>query len=508
MPAPATQSRLSVFRLTGLLFVLLLLATACGPRFDRAEITVAGGVPAQTDTGQTITGSGEVTGGVTDGTGVDAGTTVDPGTGTTDGSASGDNSTTSGGTTPSGSTGGTTTGSSGGSSTGSSGSTSGGTSSGTTGSSGGTTSQPADAGPMPGVSDKTIKVGYLVPLTGAAPIPTSWDDGANLYWDWKADNGGTNGRTIELIIKDTESSTSTAVAEARNLVNEGVFTILTLDRLEVQDAVAKFLEQVGMPHVMIQSPANPPSSWSNTFTVSVDHVVQGRGIANFFADDLAAGGGAKPVGFVREQTNALKPGTDAFEAQAQAKGMEVVVKRTFNPQDPDVTAVVLDLQQSGAEIVWLYMAPTPAARIISQAGAQGYTPIWFANSISWGFELMHGVTGGYMEGAYAFSPWVSLSNPRTDNYKKAWRDQGLDGNPDDIGLVGWGAGGVLDQALTNAGANLGWNTFRNALRNLKVTTDVWSPLDFTGGGSVGAGSVAVFKAEGGAWKTVQEGRQL
>ncbi len=522
VPRPATTgarphgAARSSARLTALLASLLLLATACGPRFDREALTItnaSGDVVAQdpglgAPTGDVVVdASGDVVvdPGTTDGTFDDGtGTATDDGTGTVDDgsgtAAPGD----AGGTSDPGTS---TGGGDAGTSTGGGSSSGGGTSTG-----GGSSTPPAqnqDPGKTTGVTKDTIKIGYLVPLTGAAPIPTSWDDGANLYWDWKADNGKTHGRSVQLIIKDTESSTSTAVAQARALVQEGVFTILTLDRLEVQDAVAKFLEQVGMPHVMVMSPANPPASWKNTFTISIDHAVQGKGVADFFANDLKAANKARKVGFVREQTNALKPGTDAFEARGAQVGLDVVVKRTFNPQDPDVTSVVLELQQSEAEIVWLYMAPTPAARIISQAGAQGYRPIWFANSVSWNFELMHGVTGGYMEGAYAFSPWVSLSNPKTAAYKKAWRDQGLDGNPDDIGLVGWGAGGVLDAALDRAGPNLGWNTFRSALRNLKVTTDVWAPLDFTAtSGSVGAGTVTVYKAENGAWKTIQEGRRL
>jgi len=476
-PKPGRTPALRV----ALLLILALSAAACGPRFDRdlltqqgSDVDLAAGPGAPAD-----------------------GTTADAGQPAADGVPQDGVTAAPGDTTP------FTPGGPGAAGTDSGPATTGG---GTTSSGGGTAT--VSAGPQPGVTANTIKIGYLVPLTGAAPIPTSWDDGANLYWNVKNDKGGINGRKVQLIIEDTESSTTTAVNKARKLVTQDkVFTIVTLDRLEVQEKVAQFLEQVGMPHVMVQSPANPPAAWRNTFTISIDHVVQGRAIAQFWARDLAAGGGKRKVAFVREQTNALKPGTDAFEAEAKRLGLQVVARETINPQQVDFSQTVLRLRQSGAEIVWLYMAPTPAATIIGQSGSAGYRPTWFANSISWGFELMHGVTGGFMEGAYAFSPWVSLSNPRAKAYKDAWAAR-QDGAADDIGLVGWGVGGVLDAALTRPGRNLGWDSFRASMRTLKAATDVWAPLDFSGGGSIGTRRVAVFKAQGGAWQTVGDFRSF
>jgi hypothetical protein len=119
--------------------------------------------------------------------------------------------------------------------------------------------------------------------------------------------------------------------------------------------------------------------------------------------------------------------------------------------------------------------------------------------VSWGFELMHTATAGYLEGAYAFSPWVALSDPRTAPYKKAWNDCGrCSGAPDDIGLVGWAAGGVLHAALEAAPA-LGHDAFRRSMQSFKVSTGLWAPLDFSRGGSVGTSQVAVYRAQNGRW---------
>ncbi len=511
-------------RLTALLFVLLLLATACGPRFDREALTISsgelggqvdqgGGFAAPATDGGFVDPGTSTDGGTTDGGTTDDGTT-DGGV-VTDGGATTDGGTTSGGTDTGTSSGGTTSGgtdtgtSSGGTTSGGTdtGTSSGGTSSGGT-SSGGTTTAPppADKGPTPGVTDNSIRIGYLLPLTGAAPIPVGFDDGVRVYWNFLNANGGINGRNVEIIIYDTESTTSNAIAQARKAVQQDkVFTLLSLDRLEVQDALAKFLEQVGMPHVMVQSPANPPSSWKNTFVGSVDHAVQGAGIAQFMAEVIK-----KPkVAFVREQTNALKPGTDAFEKRAAALGLEVVAKLTTDPSNNDQSGTVNALVASGAEVVWLYMAPTVAANIVSSAGARTYQPVWFANNISWNFELMHGVTANFLNGSYAFSSWVPLNDKRAQKYKDEYRRQISDPSksPDDIGLVGWGAGEVISDVLGAAGKDLGWNSFRSALRNFKKGGNVWTPLDFTNG-FVGTNVVKVYKSNGSQWSLFQDDRPL
>src|SRR5205823_1698676 len=108
----------------------------------------------------------------------------------------------------------------------------------------------------------------------------------------------------------------------------------------------------------------------------------------------------------------------------------------------------LALSQKNAPACWLYMAPTPAAKLANQADAANYHPVWFANSISWGFDLVFAPAPKSLQGARAFSPWVALSDPRTATYKQAYHDlYPNDAPPDDIGLIGWGVGEIAGKGL-------------------------------------------------------------
>ena len=107
---------------------------------------------------------------------------------------------------------------------------------------------PVTPGPAPGVTADSIKIGYLLPLTGAAPIPSNFDKGVKVYWNVVNRNGGIFGRKVEVVIEDTQSSASVGKDKAKKLVEEDkVFAIVVLDRLENQQAIGAYLDDRKVP---------------------------------------------------------------------------------------------------------------------------------------------------------------------------------------------------------------------------------------------------------------------
>src|SRR6185436_10927279 len=79
-------------------------------------------------------------------------------------------------------------------------------------------SGPVTPGPAPGVTADSIKIGYLLPLTGAAPVPSNFDKGVKVYWNSVNRKGGIFGRKIEVVVEDTQSSASVGKDKAKKLV--------------------------------------------------------------------------------------------------------------------------------------------------------------------------------------------------------------------------------------------------------------------------------------------------
>ncbi len=360
---------------------------------------------------------------------------------------------------------------------------------------GGASTATVEPGPSTGVTATTIKLGYLLPLTGAAPVPSNFDKGANVYWNYVNSKGGINGRKVSIVIRDTQSSASVGKQEAQKLIEDDkVFAIIVLDRLENQKALGAYLDGRNVPNIQIQTPANLDASQKWTFGITIDHAVQGALIADYFVKVL----GVKKAAIVYENTSELVPGKDAFAKRIVSLGAQVSYSKAIEGQDNDYSSVALDLSRSGATATWLYMAPTPAAKIANQSAAAGYNPIWFANSISWGFDLVFTVAPTALRNARAFSPWLPLSDPRTKTYQDAYRAQTGE-NPDDLGIVGWGVGQVVGEAIRRTPNPMGQNNFRATFQALDFKPDIWVPVKFGPTTREGADFVAVLKESGGRW---------
>lgn len=354
-----------------------------------------------------------------------------------------------------------------------------------------------EPGSTQGITETEIRIGYLLPVTGAAPVPQSFAKGVNAYYDDVNNKGGVNGRKIKVFVEDTQSQASVGKTKAQKLIEETkVFAIVVLDRLENQKAIEDYLESRRFPNIEIQAPADlAKSNYQWTFGVTIDHVVQGRLIADYFVRVLKA----SKVNVVYENTPILQPGVDAFRAEIDKLGAQVSFSRTIDGNANDYSSEALGLSRSGGTVTWLYMAPTPAAKIVNQADALNYHPVWFANSISWAFDLIFLVAPKALAGARAFSPWLPVSDPRADSYKAAYKAANPNDTPDDLGLIGWGVGQIVVQGLRGAGTKLGQNTFRESMQTMRFRPDVWAPLTFNPGVRLGANVVAVLREDGGKW---------
>jgi ABC-type branched-subunit amino acid transport system substrate-binding protein len=357
-------------------------------------------------------------------------------------------------------------------------------------------STPTGRGPAPGVTDTTIKIGYLLPVTGAAPLPSRFDKGVNAYWDYVNAKGGIDGRMVDVVIEDTQSQAEVGKDKAKKLIeDDGVFAIVVLDRLENQEAIGRYLNDRQVPNIAIQSPADLPADQIWTFAVTIDHRVQGALIADYFVNELEA----DKVAVVYENTPTLDPGREAFESEAEDLGVDVVYSKAIDPTASDFSNEALALSQSDADAVWLYMAPTTAAKLANQADAAGFHPTWFANSISWAFDLVFSVGPDSLEDARAFSPWLPLTDPRTETYQKQYVRANPGETPDDLGIVGWGVGEIVAEGLRRAGPDLGQNSLREAFQNMEFRPDVWTPLEFGDDVRNGAHEVAVLREKDGRW---------
>lgn len=118
----------------------------------------------------------------------------------------------------------------------------------------------------PGITEDTIKIGYITSQTGvAASSFEGGDQGARARAELQNDQGGINGRQIEVIaVDDGQIGNETA---ARNLVeNEDVFAVIDFSAFTIQGA--PYLQEQGVPVVgaAFDGPEWGQEPYSNMFT--------------------------------------------------------------------------------------------------------------------------------------------------------------------------------------------------------------------------------------------------
>jgi ABC-type branched-subunit amino acid transport system substrate-binding protein len=371
------------------------------------------------------------------------------------------------------------------------------------------------AGSTTGISGTTIRIGLFVPKTGAAPVPPTIDAQAQNYFDYVKQKGGIWGRNVTVTVYDTQSTEAGARAAVQQALSDKIFAAVTLDRISVEGALVTALHNAGVPHLISQMPAKQAIP-ADAFYIGTDQPNNGRQIADYMAHTLKV----KKVGFVGENDPTAYPARDAFVARAKADGLEVVHNEVVDGMGNQFLAEAQKLKNDGAQAVWMYVAPNNAINISKETDSIGYHPTWVGSSISWGFNLVLSPAAGALDGARVFSPWGGLADPRYKTFNQV-NTQGRTNQDKDIGLGAWGFGQVVAAGLKAAGPDLGRNSFRVAMQNLRTgAVDTvtgapmcWPPLDFTGNKRYGSGDrTLVMRVQGSGaasvWATESDYRSV
>ena len=143
----------------------------------------------------------------------------------------------------------------------------------------------------------SIKIGFLIPLTGPLATPgKDMDDGFKLYWEQASNQAG--GRKVEVIVADTTCNPDQAITQARRMVHqEKVHFIVGPLCGHEGPAVAQVSKETGVPVVMDTAGADNVTKWDRTPTV-IRTAVSASQIGHPFGDYLYKELGARNVTFI------------------------------------------------------------------------------------------------------------------------------------------------------------------------------------------------------------------
>ena len=126
-----------------------------------------------------------------------------------------------------------------------------------------------------GVTDTEIKIGNIAPYSGPASAYATIAKTEAAYFKMINDAGGINGRKITFISYDDGYSPPKTVEQVRKLVeSDEVFAVFQIVGTPGNSAIAKYLNQKGVPHTFVGSGAPPsgpirksiPGAWAGSRT--------------------------------------------------------------------------------------------------------------------------------------------------------------------------------------------------------------------------------------------------
>lgn len=212
-----------------------------------------------------------------------------------------------------------------------------------------------------------IKVGLVVPLSGAAAIPRIYVSPAEMAIDDINKAGGVNGRKLELDKVDSGFTPQSAITAVNKAVGDHVSVIIGLPISSQNLAIRSIVDQAKIPVLQLSvgdesayNPQNPTSGASKySFRIGNANSTQVRAASTFAVDGLKA----KNVGLLAD-TDSAKSVQSNFEKAVAAAGGSVGPVRTYPISATDLTTEALAMKGNDAVVDWSY--PTTMALGLKQ----------------------------------------------------------------------------------------------------------------------------------------------
>ncbi len=361
------------------------------------------------------------------------------------------------------------------------------------------------AGPGPaaaagrGVTDKAIKLGLVLVKTGpVAALGEPNGQGMVDYFAHLNEQGGINGRKVEIVWEDDEFQAPKSVAAVKKLMTrDEVLTILTTGGTNQTIANLDNIRQyqiVNIPNALADEffkPVNP-----NIFAMGASYEVQFATIVDYIARDLKLPN--PKIGVVYDKKEYGIIGLETVKKRAAKYGIPVVAELVLPTGAVEATSQVLALQKEGANVVVAAELLPATVTFLKTAQKQGYGPPVFGFNWATDDALVKACGEGAKNyigvnfvGAWSEDlPGVRLAREIAQRYG---RKPGLTS----LYVNGVGVAWLFGEALKRAGKDLTPERLRAALETLQGydTGGVFPPVTYSASSHAPPQMVKVFKAD-------------
>jgi branched-chain amino acid transport system substrate-binding protein len=227
-----------------------------------------------------------------------------------------------------------------------------------------------------GATDTEIKIGQTVPFSGPASAYATIGKAQAAYFNMINEQGGVNGRKINLIQYDDAYSPPKAVEQVRKLV-ESDEVLLTFQIIGTPSnaAVQKYLNGKKVPQMFAATGASKftdPKNFPWTMGFNPNYFVEGRIYGQYIIKNYP---NAK-VGVLYQNDDLGKDYLNGIKAGLGDKAATMVVgEASYETTDPTIDSQILKLKSAGADLLFSASTPKFAAQAIKKNAEIGWAPV-------------------------------------------------------------------------------------------------------------------------------------
>ena len=234
----------------------------------------------------------------------------------------------------------------------------------------------------PGASDSEIKLGQTMPYSGPASAYGAIGKAELAYFQMINEQGGVNGRKINLVSLDDAYSPPRAVEQVRKLVEEDqVLALFQNLGTPSNSAVHKYVNAKKVPHLFIATGATKwgdPANFPWTIGFQPSYQIEAQIYAKYIIKNKP---GAKIAVLYQNDDY----GKDYLKGLKDGLGDKVgmlVAEASYEVTDPTVDSQIVTLKASGADTMFTIATPKFAAQSIRKVADIGWQPLHFVNNVA------------------------------------------------------------------------------------------------------------------------------
>jgi branched-chain amino acid transport system substrate-binding protein len=227
-----------------------------------------------------------------------------------------------------------------------------------------------------GATDTEIKVGQTVPFSGPASAYASIGKTQAAYLKMINEQGGINGRKINLIQYDDAYSPPKAVEHVRKLV-EGDEVLFTFQIIGTPSnaAVQKYLNAKKVPQLLASTGASRFSDPQNApWTIAFNPNYQSE--ARIYAKYILKNHPNAKIGILFQNDDLGRDYVTGLKSGLGDKAATMIVGETsYELSDPTIDSQIVKLKSLGVDLLYDASTPKFAAQVIKKVADLGWKPI-------------------------------------------------------------------------------------------------------------------------------------